>query len=240
MRAMIVRRGLLSVLGFAFVVVAGCDWDAYQGYSCTTDSDCSAGCYCSNGGCVETSVCSANTDCDSGYQCDTSRSTCVPTPQPPCTCVSDGDCAQGQYCSANHTCTTTCTCTDDQQAIAGGYGWCDTSRDTCEPGENPAGTCGGDVAATCTTAEPQCPPGSVPLLSDGCWNGNCVAYAQCDLPPACSHINDETDCLSRSDCSAIYNGIDCTKPDGSSCHTGDTDCTCQTYVFASCDAKANP
>ncbi len=238
MRALFVRRGLFSVLGLAFVVVAGCDMESYQGYSCASNADCAAGCYCSSGTCIETALCSTNADCDSGLQCDTTRSTCVPNPPPACNCTSDSDCAQGQYCApAPHTCTASCTCTDDQQAIASGYGWCDTSRDTCMLGENPAGTCAGDVSATCSTAEPQCPSGSVPLLSNGCWNGSCALYAQCNLAPVCGHINDEMDCLSRSDCSAIYDGIDCMRPDGTACHTGDTNCTCQSYVFASCEAK---
>jgi hypothetical protein len=53
----------------------------------------------------------------------------------------------------------------------------------------------------------------------------------------CTHINDEADCIGRGDCAATYNGINCTKPDGTACHSGDTNCTCQSYVFASCENK---
>jgi hypothetical protein len=207
-----------------------------SGYACTTSTDCAAGCYCANGMCTEGGFCATDADCGSGFHCDTSRSSCVPNP--PNTCNYDNQCAQGQYCApSTNTCTATCTCTNDAQAISAGFGWCDTTRDTCLPGQNPAGTCAGDVSATCSTAEPQCPTGQVPLLIDSCWNGNCVAYASCNLPPVCSHINDEMDCLNRSDCSGIYDGIACTKPDGSACHSGDTNCTCQSYVFAACANK---
>jgi hypothetical protein len=208
-----------------------------SGYACTSNTQCASGCYCSNGTCTEGGFCSTDADCGPGYHCDTMRSSCEPNP-PAMTCNFDNQCPQGQYCNpASNTCTATCTCTNDQQAIAGGFGWCDTTRDTCLPGENPAGTCAGDVSATCTTAAPQCAVGSVPLLFGGCYNGNCQVYAQCNLPPVCTHINDESDCLGRTDCSASYNGIDCTKPDGSACKSGDTNCTCQSYVFATCGNK---
>ena len=149
-------------------------------------------------------------------------------------CGSNADCASGCYCSSG-VCTEGGFCTTDADCGSGYY--CDTSRNSCEPGQNPNGTCGGEPSASCTAQAPQCPSGQVPLLYNGCWNGNCVAYASCDVPPDCTHINDETDCLGRSDCSGVYNGIDCTKPDGTACQTGDTDCTCASYVFASCAAK---
>lgn len=204
------------------------------GSQCTSSTQCAAGCYCQNGTCEEGGFCTTDSDCGAGYHCDTSRSSCEPNP-PPTTCNYDNQCPQGQYCSpTNNQCTTTCVCTNDQQAIAGGFGWCDTTRDTCLPGQNPAGTCAGTPASTCTTLEPVCPSGQVPLLIDGCFNGLCQAFASCNLPPVCEHINDETDCLGRADCSGTYTGIDCTKPDGSACHSGDVNCTCASFQFATC------
>jgi len=203
-----------------------------SGYTCTSNTDCAPGCYCSNNTCTEGGFCTTDADCGPGFHCDTNRNSCEPG------CTGDAQCPQGQTCQMS-TCTATCSCTNDQQAIAAGYGWCDTTRMTCETGQNPNGTCAGDFASTCTGASPQCPAGDVPLLLNGCWNGSCVAYASCNLPPVCGHVNDETDCLSRSDCLASYDGINCTHPDGTACHTGDTNCTCQSYVFAACANKSN-
>lgn len=240
---------LLYAFSFALVAatVAGCDLyygnngsgggSSGSGYSCGSNADCASGCYCQNGTCTEGGFCATDADCGSGYHCDTMRSSCVPNP-PPMKCDYDNQCPQGSYCSpATNTCTMTCTCMNDSDAIAGGFGWCDTTRDTCLPGQNPAGTCAGDYATTCTNTPPQCPLGSVPLLIDGCANGNCQVFGMCNLPPVCSHINDETDCLGRTDCSGIYDGLNCTKPDGTACHSGDTNCTCTSYIFAGCAAK---
>jgi hypothetical protein len=56
----------------------------------------------------------------------------------------------------------------------------------------------------------------------------------CDVPPACTEINDEPDCLARKDCEATYTGIDCTTPNGAACQAGSTNCTCASFVFANC------
>jgi hypothetical protein len=151
------------------------------GYACTDNTQCAAGCFCSNGSCTEGGFCSKDSDCGVGFHCDTQRSSCEPN----------------------------------------------------------TATCGGDFATTCTNGPATCPVGEVPLLENGCWDGNCTPYAQCNVSPVCSHINDETDCLSRTECASVYNGINCTKSDGSPCHTGDTGCTCQSYEFASCASKTS-
>jgi hypothetical protein len=204
--------------------------------SCTSSADCAAGCYCENGTCAEGGFCTQDSDCGPGYHCNTDRSSCEPNP-PVTGCNFDSECPSGQFCDPSHHCTETCICTTDAQAVAHGYGWCDETRMTCLPGQDPAGTCAGDAATTCTTARPTCPSGEVPTLLDGCFTGQCRATAQCDLPAVCSHINDEPNCLGRADCSGLYTGIGCHKPDGSACHAGDTNCTCQSFVFASCANK---
>jgi hypothetical protein len=99
----------------------------------------------------------------------------------------------------------------------------------------PIASCGG--ALTCTIQQPGCPSGQVPTIANGCWTGNCELIASCDVPPSCAEINDEQDCLARSDCGATYTGIDCTTSSGSACMDGDTNCTCASYVFASCTTK---
>ncbi len=216
---------------------AGSGTTSGSGYTCSTNTDCAAGCYCANGTCTEGGFCAVDADCGSGYHCDTSRSSCEPTP-PTATCNYDKECPTGQYCAPDHTCTATCTCTNDQQALNQGYGWCDETRQTCLPGQDPAGTCAGVPADTCISAEPVCPSGQVPTLIDGCFNGQCRDYAACDLPPVCEHINDESNCLARStDCAASYTGINCHKPDGTACHSGDSNCTCQSFQFATCSTR---
>jgi len=175
------------------------------GFTCETDADCAAGCYCegedaatgTTGTCVEAGFCATDEDCPEGYVCD-DRTSCVPI---------------------------TCTCTTDQEAIDAGFGFCDEATSTCQQGVDPAGSCGG----TATGTPPTCGAGSVPLILDGAYTGECKAVSQCDVVPLCeahSEDTDENDCLARSDCGAIYVGINCTNPTGQSC-TGGTGCVCR-------------
>ena len=94
-----------------------------------------------------------------------------------------------------------------------GYFHCDGAPPTYEPG--PSCT---RVSAICTSdPEP----------------GQSEAQAACG-PLACPAITDEAECLARPDCSAFYEGIDCTNPSGTACHSGDADCTCASFEFSSC------
>lgn len=207
-----------------------------SGFECKSNTDCAAGCYCANGTCEEAGFCTQDSDCGNGYTCNEDRSSCEPIP-PKTTCDFDSECPTGQYCQYDNVCVPSCTCTQDEEAVAQGWGWCDETRNTCLPGADPAGTCGGNV--TCNQGPPTCPAGQVPTMFNGCWTGNCTAYAACDVDPVCSHINDSATCGSRSDCRRVFNGINCTKNDGTgqACQDGDTNCTCAQYVFASCAAN---
>ncbi len=220
----------------------GCSWVAPTcptsgSDECSTNTDCAAGCYCGSGTCTESGFCGSDADCGSGYTCDTTRSTCEPTMPTP-TCGSDADCAQGSVCDpATGACDQTCTCQDDTDAIDAGFGWCDTTRDTCMTGTNPAGSCTGTV--TCTTTAPTCPDNQVPLILNGCYTGLCSAIASCDSAPACTSLQHEDDCLGRNaDCSAVYVGHDCTTKNGTACVAGDTGCTCANFTYASCESKS--
>jgi len=202
------------------------------GYTCTSNADCAAGCYCQNGTCEEAGFCTTDSDCGTGYVCNVDRSSCEPAPTG---CSTSNDCPNGTICN-NGACSPTCSCTTDNEAKQQGYDYCDEWRATCMSGSDPAGTCGGEP--TCNQYPPTCAPGDVPLLgADGCWNGQCEAATQCAVPPSCSHINDSTNCLARADCSAVYTGLNCTKPDGSACNDGDLNCTCAQFVFASCKTR---
>jgi len=208
------------------------------GFSCEDSSDCAAGCYCDeNGLCEEAGFCTTDADCGRGYECNEDRASCEPIPPQP-TCDSDAACPAGQICDAG-SCTATCACTNDSEAIAGGYGYCDESRGTCMTGSDPAGTCAGDL--TCNAPEPSCAAGEVPLVLDGCYTGACRAISSCGETPSCEALGHESDCLNRAaDCSAVYTGTNCRKPDGSACQAGDQNCVCQNFSFYTCDDRTAP
>jgi hypothetical protein len=181
-------------------------------FECRDNADCAAGCYCGEAGvCEEAGFCAQDSDCGEGYECNEERSSCEPV---------------------------SCTCTTDAQATAGGYDYCDETTQTCETGTDPEGTCAGEP--TCNQVAPTCPSGQVPTIVDGCWSGLCSPVAACEAPPACGHINDEASCSARTDCAATVNGINCTKPDGSACMVGDSNCSCEQLVFAACRAGTSP
>jgi hypothetical protein len=201
-----------------------------QPSTCTADAQCAAGSYCdvTTGACVPTTTCGANGTCPAGTACD-SRGTCVPVE-----CTSDANCGTGCYCdTTTGQCIETGYCSTDADCATGSY--CDETRQTCVPGIDPnKGSCAG--AVTCTTAAPACGPDSVPLIKDGCYTGECQAIASCDVPPVCTAINTESSCLGRTDCDALYTGLNCKKPDGTACTASDTNCTCERFVFDKCVA----
>ena len=206
------------------------------GFACADDGQCAAGCYCgAEGTCSEGGFCGSDADCGNGFLCDTDRSSCIPAPA----CTTNEQCDPGSTCDASGKgCVPSCKCTNDKEAIAQGAGWCDEARNTCMPGTDPAGACTGDL--TCTTGAPKCAEGEVPLIAAGCYTGACRAIAACEAAPTCKALSHENDCISRNaDCSTVYNGHGCTTPDGSACHTGDANCTCTSFTFASCDNKVN-
>jgi hypothetical protein len=57
-------------------------------------------------------------------------------------------------------------------------------------------------------------------------------------PPACTSLTTEADCTARADCTPIYGGMSCTNSMGSSCQSGEANCTCATYSFAACVARS--
>ncbi|MDB4955486.1 MAG: hypothetical protein JWO36_3055 [Myxococcales bacterium] len=180
--------------------------------ACGTSSDCAAGCYCQvpQGGSNGGGVCE-----EGGF------------------CTTDADCGTGFHCNTGRSsCEPTTTppgCTMDSQCGTGTF--CDVPTGQCS-----IGSCAGTI--TCNTAAPTCPTGQVPLIHDGCYTGGCFDTAMCGESPPCKAINDESNCLAHgTTCSAVYVGIGCKKPDGTACHSGDTNCTCQSFQWNSCADK---
>ncbi|HEY0480828.1 MAG TPA: hypothetical protein VGD37_25110 [Kofleriaceae bacterium] len=203
------------------------------GFECNSNAQCAAGCFCQNGICTEAGFCGSDKDCGTGFHCDVARSSCIPNPK----CTQNEQCDQGAACdAANGKCVTTCKCANDAEAVTKGFGWCDEARSTCMQGADPAGACLG--AISCTTKAPACPEGQVALRKDGCFTGQCRAITACEAAPECPALQHENDCLTRNaDCSTVYNGHGCHKPDGTACQAGDLNCTCDSFTFATCEAK---
>ena len=149
-------------------------------------------------------------------------------------CSANGDCAPGCFCQSG-TCAEGGFCATDKDCGNGFH--CDAARSSCIPNPPPpAELCLASV--TCATSAPTCDVGQVPLVKDGCYTGACRAIAACEAAPACAAIQHEGDCMDRSrDCTPVYSGFGCTKPDGSACHVGDTNCNCTSFAFAMCVAK---
>jgi hypothetical protein len=204
------------------------------GFACEGNDECAPGCYCQDGVCEEGGFCDGNEDCAAGFVCNTDRASCEPEQ-----CNSNDQCDSGQICE-NGGCVDTCVCTNDREAQENDppFGYCDENRSTCMPGTDPAGSCAG--AVTCNQNAPQCAAGEVPLVLDGCYTGACKAISQCDAAPSCAALQHESDCLADNGrCTAVYTGINCTKPDGTACNAGDTNCTCESFRFNSCTTRTN-
>lgn len=160
--------------------------------------------------CKATSACRAVYAGDAFYQCwETAPS--GPVEGGDCTALGAQECSRHDDCVAHHA----------AGSPIGTFTSCGPEGTTQDPG-----SCVG--AVTCTTPEPACPPNTIAGRRNGCWTGYCIPYAQCDQLPACSTL-DEMDCISRTDCSPTYEGMNCT------CTM--SGCTCQTLVFDACKMK---
>ncbi len=206
------------------------------GDSCNLD--CGAGAHCEQQ-CDEWScgpVCvadlsCASTDCGPGYQCveqcaalvgddsGTCWPTCVPTGNDPGSCTGAVTCdATPPSCPANTT-----------AGIANGCysGFCIPNADC---GTHDPGNC--YDAVTCSSAAPACPSGTLPGVVNGCYSGYCVPTYGCEIA-ACETLGTESACQTRTDCSPVYQGNDCT------CDSAQN-CTCQTETFTKCESLVMP
>jgi hypothetical protein len=86
-----------------------------------------------------------------------------------------------------------------------------------------AGTC---ADATCDIQGPNCPAGTTQATgTNGCYTGFCIPTTEC-VATACADLTTEATCLARSDCDAVYDGMNCT--------CDNNGCTCQTKTYSHC------
>lgn len=205
----------------------GCVPDG-SGWTCDSNDDCLAGCYCDDGYCEEAGLCAEDSDCPDGFVCD-GRDSCVPEGSE--TCNDDGDCEAGAYCDeASGACVDSGTCTDDAGCGEGAH--CDEARGTCEPDEPQA--C--QAMVVCNVPAPDCEQGTNPGIVDGCYSGECIADELCTdgAPVNCDDHTSDDACQADATCDAVYRGLNCTRPDGGSCTEGSANCTCESFVFDEC------
>jgi hypothetical protein len=102
------------------------------------------------------------------------------------------------------------------------------------------GSVGGAAAGDDANSE-----GSAACTNDVCIcqrDDDCPATEVCDHttatcvapPPACSALTTEAVCTTRADCSPVYGGMNCSNDMGTSCQSGEANCTCASYSFAAC------
>jgi hypothetical protein len=143
----------------------------------------------------------------------------------PTGCYDDYGCADGYRCNADEICLTAPDCID-----ANGDGLVDCGEvcyGFCVPDDNPVdpGNCYGEVS--CDALAPDCPADSLPGILDGCYTGECIALLECEEPPpACATLADEASCVARTDCTPLYEGIDCI--------CDEAGCVCAEWLFTSC------
>jgi hypothetical protein len=212
--------------------------------SCTADGQCPNGSYCdaAAGFCIPSWGCNTNADCGVGWECN-ADGTCIPMP-----CAADGDCFEGCACETDTgVCQETGFCETDADCAP----WCDEAgnctnlecdedRGTCtwpvsQPPPPPPVSCSGTI--TCSEGAPVCPTGETAAISDGCYTGSCIAVADCDVPPlaTCDRIQNVNQCISRTDCEAVWTGENCSCNDGGTacdCNANPAACTCESYEYA--------
>jgi hypothetical protein len=198
--------------------------------------------------CVSEAVsgCYSDADCGSGTHCNADE-VCLPDPQGcggtgtggsgfgvPCEVACYGYCVPDNTGAGSCYGDVLCDVVEPQcpiNTVPGKADGCYTGYcipwDQCSPPID-RGLCYAPVA--CLAMPPECPSGSVPGVKDGCWSGFCIEMSACEAQAACSEIANEPACVARTDCKAIYEGVNC------SCDPAGN-CTCQDWVFDACEAQ---
>lgn len=141
-----------------------------------------------------------------------------------CTLLAAQECSRHDDCSAVHA---SWEAPGEDGGFQNGLG--EFQRCIPEASQPDPGQCTGDVI--CRAEPPDCPEGSAPGIADGCWTDFCIPLEECETPAECSSLG-EQECIGRTDCEGIYQGVDC------SC-TGES-CVCAEWVFESCEGDLTP
>jgi len=144
-------------------------------------------------------------------------------------CVVDEDCHAGLVCGPEDECIAD---PDDPAQGAGGTGASGTGAGGTGAGGTGAGTSGegGDVgggSAGGCQSDADCEAGEI-----------CRTDGSCEVP-LCSELNDEAGCVERSDCEAVYAGIDCSCGPDCTCTAGEAGCVCESFEFFKCQDVSN-
>ncbi len=142
-----------------------------------------------------------------------------PGMEPGASCTPDPDnCMEGCYCaddgSGNFYCEETGFCNGNEDCANGQE--CDINRGTCVPAK-PAPTCDQDPTV-CGEGEVCDTEGDAPVCR----------------PATCEDHQDADTCGADSTCTSVFTGINCTDPNGADCTEGSANCTCESFVFATC------
>jgi len=193
---------------------------------CTRDDQCPEGSFCDErtGECVDSSGCRRDDECPTGQICDEERRTCIPAP-----CDDDSDCPDGYCNETTGQCVESPTCDRCPEGME-----CNEDTNRCVPVEPEPPTCQGEV--TCSDPPPSCPDGTNPGIVNGCYNGQCIADADCpDGPPIfCSDHTTEAECIADEGCEPVYRGINCRDPNNVPCTEPSSMCICESYRFYEC------
>jgi hypothetical protein len=216
-----IRKTLLAVAAIGSMVLSGCNIYFGPDNDGCGFGDCSVaepqpdpGDVAQPGGeCISTDQCAAGCYCD--VSPETGEGVCVETGF----CDSAIDCTDGFICDARGTCVPDQalppSCAADDECTQGSV---------CEVSDDGVGQC---VETGVCQEDTDCLTG----LDCDKDRGTCVSQ---DPTPECDDFTTEVECLAAGSCSATYRGLDCTSPDGSSCTSGQTNCTCQQFIFDEC------
>lgn len=214
-----------------------------NGYDCSSDYECAAGCYCDplSGVCVEAGFCSTDADCPPGTVCDESRQSCDPDGGPG-VCDSDDDCGYGSYCDeTTGTCIPSWTCdASDPNSCGTGYmcqdGTCVPipceDNDDCAAGCYCDTTTGGCAESCYCTTDAEATAGGFGWCDEP--RNTCMPGT--DPTPLCEELTTQAECAARTDCSSVYRGLNCTDPNNLPCTDGTAMCECESYVWDECEA----
>jgi hypothetical protein len=138
-----------------------------------------------------------------------------------CTGLDAYSCSLHDDCKAIHT--NACDPNGDKlvPACLGAFSQCQNETGGVDPGN-----CFDEVL--CDGPTPECPPNTLPGVKDGCYTGFCIPLDQCESQVACSAIGEEVACVGRADCTALYEGVNC------SCDANG--CDCVDWTFDTCEA----